>query len=136
MSSESTDEAAEVTCAIIASTKSGQRHVGACVRRRIPRANDEDTVQWALELYDFLDNEQYSNLDCFLVQVGACTVLVADDVADAATPDLRKVRRILENRLQTAVQAVKKQMFKKMDSSDMIRKLVGKDNHETTVAEV
>lgn len=136
MSSEGADDTAEVTCAIIAATKAGQRHVGACVRRRIPRANDEDTVQWALELFDFLDNEQYSNLDCFLVQVGACTVLVADDIADAATPDMRKIHRIFENRPQTTVRTVKKQLFKKTDSSDMIRKLVGKDNHETTVAEV
>jgi DNA mismatch repair protein MSH2 len=136
MSDDAGSETAEVYCAIQAVTKAGQRCIGACVRRRVPRAHDEDSTQWALELYDFLDNDQYSNLDSFLVQIGACTVLLPEEMADNSKADSRKVNRILDGRPQTSVEAVKSKLFRRADNTDVIHKLVGKDSHETNVAEV
>lgn len=134
--SDDTGETADVYCSIQHESRGGQRSVGACVRRRVARSHEEDTVQWALELYDFLDNEQYSNLDSFLVQVGACVAIVAEDTGENSKADSRKVNRILEGRPLTTLQVVKKQLFKRTDNSDVIRKLVGKDSHETNVAAV
>lgn len=126
----------DVHCAIQAVVRGGQRTIGACVRRRASRASDVDKTQWTLELYDFLDNDQYSNLDCFLVQIGVCIILISDDLGDNSKADNRKIGRILESRAHTKVETVKKQFFKKVDTSDVISRLVGRENHETTVAEV
>lgn len=129
-------QTADVYCALLTAIRNGQRTIGACIRRRIPRVNEEDAIQWALELYDFLDNDQYSNLDCFLVQVGACVILVPEDLGDLTKADNRKMMCIFENRPQVVVERVKRQLFKRTDSSDIVRKLVAKENHETAVAEV
>lgn len=129
-------DTADVYCAIQTASRGGQRLVGACLRRRLPRRSPEDLTQWALELYDFLDNDQYSNLDCFLVQVGTCILLLPDDLCDNSKADNRKISRIFEGRQHVPLQMVKKQLFKRVDNTDVIRRLVGRDNHETNVAEV
>ena len=129
-------ELADVHCVVQVVLKAGQRSVGACVRRRIPRSQDEDHVEWGLELYDFLDNDQYSNLDCLLVQTGACIVVMTEDIADTSKADNRKIHRMLDGRSQITLKLAKKQFFRKYDCGEVIRKLVGKDTHETNVAEV
>lgn len=117
--------------------RGGNRAVGACVRRRNQRSGEEDAVQWNLELYDFLDNEQFSNFDCFLVQVGSCVLLAPEDLEDESKADHRKLRRILDGRSsQVSVQFVKKSMYKKGENQDLLRKIVGKESHEANVAEV
>jgi hypothetical protein len=131
-----TEETPDVHCAISIGHKQNQRHVGACVRQRVPRESEEDSTQWSLKLYDFLDNDQFSNLDSFLIQIGQCIVVVADEIEDNSKADNRKVRRILEGCPQVGVQTVKKTMFKRADSCDILRRLVGKESHESTVAEV
>ena len=131
-----TEEAPDVHCAISIGHKQNQRHVGVCVRQRVPRETEEDTIQWSLKLYDFLDNDQFSNLDSFLIQIGQCIVVIADDIEDNSKADNRKVRRILEGCPQITVQMVKKSLFKRVDSNDLLRRLVDKESHESTVAEV
>jgi hypothetical protein len=111
--------------------------VGACVRRRNHRSGEDDAVQWNLDLYDFLDNEQFSNFDCFLVQLGSCVILAPDDLEDESKVDHRKLRRILDARSsQVSVQFVKRSMYKKTDNQELLRKIVGKESHEANVAEV
>ena len=133
----SSSEIEEVHCAIQTNVLSGQRYIGACVLRRIARVTSaEDPIQWTIELYDFLDNDLYSNFDCFLIQIGGCVLIVPETLRDATDADSRKICRLLESHSNISLRFVKKNQFKHSDNTNIIRRLVGKDNHETTVAEV
>jgi DNA mismatch repair protein MSH2 len=56
--------------------------IGASVFQRIARNSMEDQQKYSFTLFDFLDNEQYSNLDSFLVQYnsGCITLLLSEDL--------------------------------------------------------
>jgi hypothetical protein len=62
MSSQtSEDDDIDVTTIAMTITKrQNQRCVGAAVHRRLHRSSMEDSVLYAIELFDFFDNEQFS----------------------------------------------------------------------------
>jgi hypothetical protein len=63
--------------------------------------SDEDTVCWTLISYEFMDNDQFSNLDSLLVQLGPSLAhLTLDKPAKEGKPrgDLAKVLNMLERR--------------------------------------
>ncbi len=107
------------------------------MRSRVPSADVESNLTtWKLELFDFIDNEQYSNLDSFLVQIGTCDLFLSEDLEDGGV-ESRKVRRVLDGRAALLqMEFVKKSNFKRPDISDLVRKLVSRESHESTVAEV
>lgn len=46
--------------------RQGHRFIGAAVYRRLSRNSMDDQVYFSIELFDFMDNEQFSNLVCAL----------------------------------------------------------------------
>lgn len=48
------------TIAMTITKKQNQRCVGAAVHRRLHRSSMDDSILYAIELFDFFDNEQFS----------------------------------------------------------------------------
>jgi len=74
-----------VSIALTISTKekgSKGMKIGACVYQRLPRKDMSDKIRFSLTVFDFLDGEQYSNLDAFLVQYnsGRITLYLSEDL--------------------------------------------------------
>ena len=114
--------------------------VGAAVHKRVARASQEDPVQYSLELYEFLDGEQFSALDVFFVQLGACKLYLSDELEDANRGDGRKVGNLLHGKdEQISVRFVKRSSFaqtqKKGDTNGLLLHLVGKATHNVNNAE-
>jgi hypothetical protein len=78
---------------------------------------DEDTVCWTLISYEFMDNDQFSNLDSLLVQLGPSLAhLTLDKPAKEGKPrgDLAKVLNMLERRkCEVCVQHIKDTLLSK-----------------------
>ncbi|KAG5182147.1 muts protein-like protein 2A [Tribonema minus] len=91
------------TCsvAIKLGVKAQQRTVGLCARIPSPRDSEDDTVYWRLVSYEFLDNEQFSNLDSLLLQLGPAEAFVAAEPGSKEGKpkgDLAKLVNMLERR--------------------------------------
>lgn len=90
--------------ALIVQNKANQRFVGAAVYQRDQNvsletaANEKSCMK--LQLYEFLDNDQFSNLDCFLNQIGSAVIYLPEDVNDKAKGDLRKVFNIVNSKVR------------------------------------
>ena len=89
------------------------------------------------------DNEQLSNVDNLLVQIGACCLLLPDDLQARGHPEGKKLRELLLGRdlssgAPVSVQYCKKSLFKKTagEATTMLTKMVGVDTHKTNSAEV
>lgn len=57
----------EIECVRVAmniTKRQGHRVIGAAVYRRLARNSMDDQVYFSIELFDFMDNEQFSNLVC------------------------------------------------------------------------
>jgi hypothetical protein len=92
--------------------KAQQRTVGVCVRSSRLRTAQDESACWQLTSYEFLDNEEFGNLDSLLVQLGpGCVYVTLDAAAKSGTPkgDLAKLINLLERR-KCAVSA-KRQRF-------------------------
>ena len=132
-----------VYCAIVVRKQGTQRVVGAAVRTKCPSTStslDDHAAspKWTLTLYDFHDNDQFSNLDSFLLQLGQCCTLLlpselepADGAADRS--EGRKIAGLIEAGDHTAVY-IKRSAISKIDVSDAIRRLCGEQ--EAAKAEV
>ena len=114
--------------------KNNQRLIGLAILRRLPsRANID--LHWNIELYEFLDNEQFSNFDSFLVSLGSCEVILNEELEDTAKPDNRKILNfIYKKNLKSYF--VKRALYKKVEMSNALKKLTGKDTQYFVVAEV
>jgi len=132
---EQTDE--PVSCAVYITRKEKKVVVGAAVHRRIPRAGMEDAKQFSLELFEFLDGEQFSGLDAFFVQLGACKLFLSEDFEDSSRGDGRKISNLLYGKEQISVKFIKKGLFtnKKGDTNGLLLHLVGQATHGVNNAE-
>ena len=121
--------------------KDKQRVVGAAVFKQIPRAGMDDEKQYCLELYEFLDSEQFSSLDAFFVQMGACKLYLSDDLEDTTRGDGRKISNMLYGKADDVdCKFVKKALFAKNSAGKdelnaTLLGLVGKATHNLNVAE-
>ena len=63
------DDDLDVTAIALTITKrQNQRCIGAAVHRRLNRGSMDDSVQYSIELFDFLDGEQFAavrSVSCF-----------------------------------------------------------------------
>lgn len=84
-------------------------------------------------MFDFTDNEQFSNLDCMIVQLGRCEVVVANEVLEDSSIG-KKLRAIFDDH-DISVSGCKKALFKK-PSTDIFEKLGTAPTHVTNSAEV
>jgi DNA mismatch repair protein MSH2 len=117
------------------SKKQNQRCIGAAVRKRVHRSGLEDEILFSIELYDFMDNEQYSNLDAFLVQMGASVLYLSEEYEDSSKGDGRKLFNLSEGKGMERVYTKKSLFTKKSDVGQNLLKLCGKQTHATNVAE-
>eukprot|EP00903_Cladosiphon_okamuranus_P013061 g12182.t1 len=104
-----------------------QRTVGVAARLPRQREGLEDKVRWTLAVYEFLDNDQFSNLDTLMLQLapGQCLLsLDAGAIEGKPRGDMAKVLAAME-RLDVAVKDVKAAHFKTDDISARMRALLG-----------
>ena len=124
-----------VSIAITVCRRQNQRCVGAVVHKRHPRTSMEDNVLYSLELYDFMDNEQLSNLDSFLVQMGSCIIYLSDEFDNIHKGDGKIIHNICEGKSIERVVLKKTSFNKTNEVANIILKLCGKQTHVTNVAE-
>ena len=117
-------EYAQDCCLNFGKSSSGQKSVGAAVRRRAG-------TQWMIELFEFHENDQYNNLDSLMIQIGACTVYLPEE--DMSKSDARKIQIVLDKEGVETIR-VKKSLYKSADVSEQLLKLVGQTTHSTTTA--
>ncbi|KAJ1427714.1 muts domain V-domain-containing protein [Ochromonadaceae sp. CCMP2298] len=88
-----------------------------------------------IKLYEFFDNDQFSNLDCFLNQVGKVVLYLSDEFDKKGRGDSRKVHAIATSR-DLEIQFMNKVAFAKKSetASDLVR-LVGRTSHTTNSME-
>lgn len=115
--------------------KQSQRHVGVAVYKRLQRSGIDDTKSSAIMLYEFLDNEQYSSLDSFLLHIGGCILYLSEEFEDITKGDGRKISNLLYGRDIQSVYVKKSLFVKKTDLNKNIMKLVGTSTHITNSAE-
>jgi len=114
--------------------KNNQRFIGLAVLRRLPSTKNA-AIHWNLELYEFLDNEQFSNFDSFLVSLGNCEIILNEEMEDAGKSDNRKILNFVSKKnLKTYF--VKRSLYKKLEMSNSLKKLTGKDIQYFVEAEV
>jgi hypothetical protein len=116
--------------------KSGHhKTVGAALKIRLNRLSLDDSILWKYVLYDFDENDRYTNLDCFLNQLDpSCQLLLSDDFPD--TNDGKKILRLIQEYSFTSVTYCKKASFRSAGSAEMIDKLIGVRNYSSNSAEV
>lgn len=83
-------------------------------------------------MFDFSDNDHFSNLDCLIVQLGECEVIIAVENLEDRTG--KKLQTIFNDH-KISVSTCKKSAFK-VDSSDLFMKLGTAATHITNSAEI
>ncbi|CAM9157187.1 unnamed protein product [Ectocarpus sp. 4 AP-2014] len=121
------DEVDRPLCAVKFKVSRHQRTVGVAARMPRQREGMDDKVRWTLVVYEFLDNDQFSNLDTLMLQLapGQC-LLTLDAGAAEGKPrgDIAKVLAAME-RLDVAVEDVKGGQFKTDDIAGRMKALLG-----------
>lgn len=92
----------------------------------------DDNIHWKIEMFDFTDNEQFSNLDCLIMQLGSCEAIVATEVMEG--PYGKKISTIFDDH-NVSMSTCKKSSFKNTDT-DVFGKLGTAATHITNSAEV
>ena len=129
------DEFDSQAIALAISKKSGQITIGAAVHKRRNRTGMDDEILYSIELFDFFDNDQFSNLDAFLVQMGSCILYISEEFENSFTGDGKKVANICDGKDVERVFVKKSFWGKKAEAESAISKLSGKQTHVTNVAE-
>ena len=79
-------------------TKDKKVHCGAAVLSRKARTSMEDPVSYSLEVFDFLDNEQLSNMDAFLLHLSKVDLYLSDHLVDANKGMGKRLASILQHK--------------------------------------
>jgi DNA mismatch repair protein MSH2 len=88
-----------------------------------------------LEYFEFLDTEQYSELDSFLNQLGKVILYLPDDLENVKNSEYRKINNVLNGK-DIEVIFVKKTLYSKSSETlANIAKLVGKVTHAVNTIE-
>ena len=127
-----------VSCAVYVTRREKKVTMGAAVLKRIPRSSMEDKTQFSLDLYEFMDGEQFSALDVFFMQLGPCKLYLSEDLKEGSGGDARKMCNLLHGKEeQLTVSYVKKTSFtqKKGDTNALLLHLVGMATHSVNNAE-
>ena len=123
---------------IFFASKKNQRLVGAAVysheQRDVADAVDEKSLM-KLQLFEFIDNDQFSNLDCFLNQIGTAVLYLSEEYNDKAKGEGRKIFNIVSSK-DVELQYLKKNCFvKKNETMTSVLKLIGKTTHTSNSVE-
>jgi DNA mismatch repair protein MSH2 len=135
------EEVNRTTISVYIAKKQLQRYIGVSLYRRINHdasassTNSDNLPSYRLELIDFIDNEQFSNFDALLIQVGSCKLCVSEEYQDISKGDGKKLHNIMQSK-NIEVLYMKKSFFtRKPDTSSRIEKLCGSISHAATVAD-
>ena len=114
-----------------------QVRCGAAVLSRKARTSMEDPVSYSLEVFDFLDSEQLSNMDAFLLHLGKVDLYLSDELEDTSKGMGKRVASILQHKQDIEIHFLKKSvMTKKAETSTLLSNLVDKPSHATNTVEV
>lgn len=97
--------------------------------------NFQNDNLYQLDLYDFCDNEQLSNLDCLLNQLGAVVLYLPEEYEQKKDMLSRKLNNILDGKELELVYLKRTSFGVSSDISTSLVKLVGKPMHGTNIAE-
>ncbi len=122
---------------VCVTSRKNQRLVGAAVFKQeqhtdLSEAADEKSLV-TLKLFEFYDNDQFSQLDCFLNQIGSAVLFLPEDINDKAKGDNRKIFTIASAK-DFEIQYQKKANFLKKNESTMnaLLRLIGNKTSHTT----
>ena len=118
--------------AVSITKKQNQRFIGASIHRRLIQNKEKSYV---IELIDFIDNEQYSNLDTLFIQIGKCVLYLSDEYEDAAKGDAKKIKSHIEGKDIDIVYVKKSLYTKKPDTINKLLKLCGNSSHSLNIVE-
>jgi DNA mismatch repair protein MSH2 len=128
------DNETTTICSLNFTKSNHQKLVGAAIKRRLHRKSLEDEILWNYELYDFIDNDRYTNLDYFLNQLGSCvTLLLSEDIPESS--DGKKILMIIQE-YSLKVVYCKKSLFRSVGSAEIIEKLISEKNYASNSVEV
>lgn len=133
-SSSTVESASNLSIAVSIVRRQNQNHVGAAVHKRLNRGSMDDKKTSSITLFEFMDNEQFSSLDSFLIQMGGCILYLSEEYENSQKGDGRKISNLLHGKDIECV-FVKKSLFTTKDVGTNILKLVGTATHITNVAE-
>ena len=82
---------------------------------------------WSIEVFDFIDNEQLSNLDSVLIRFGRCIIYIAEEGDGTSLGRLYKcLNTLLQDKDLEDIKFIKKSVFaKKLDIDNALMKLLG-----------
>jgi len=118
-------------CAIQVMKKNNQRSIGAAVLSRSQKSLE---LIWRLDLFEFLDNEQFSNFDSLLLSIGDCEICLPEEISDQSKLDNRKILGLIKGK-NLVQHNVNKSLFKSANIDEALRKLVGDSSHVVNVAD-
>lgn len=122
--------------AVSINKKSQQRHIGAAVIERLKRKNERDDILYSINLFQFIEeNDHFSTLDSFLMQLGSCTMYMSDEFENTTKGDGRKIANILHGKDVDIVHVKKTCFQRKQDLAGKILKLTGRTSHVSNIAE-
>lgn len=100
---------------------SDKRKCGVAFLQPIPRQDMGETKRRKLVLYEFLDTEQYANLESLLIQLQLDQLYFAEKSADET--EMKKVKAVLEKQLECLTEPAPNSMFLEGDVLKRIEKL-------------
>lgn len=120
--------------------RQNQRLIGAALNRKICGTIVDENEDSPLEtnrlgLYEFVDNDQFSNLDSLLNQVGNVLVYLSDEFQDFTKGDGRKLHNLFESKSLEVIFLKKSCFSKKPETQGLLLKLVGNATHATNIVE-
>jgi DNA mismatch repair protein MSH2 len=134
------EDAGNVTVALQVCKKQEKIVVGIATLSRIEncdRSSMTDGKKWVVEAYDFIDNDQLSNIDSVFVRLGNCTVYVMEEPESPASKKVHKqMLTVLQDR-NIEVNSIKKSFFGKSkgDIESALTKLIGQMSQAMNAAE-
>ncbi|CAM9890777.1 unnamed protein product, partial [Choristocarpus tenellus] len=124
-----TDEVERAAVALRFKVTNHQRTVGVAARQPRQRNGMDDNVRWTLVVYEFLDNDQFSNLDTLMLQLApqSCLITLGPEAAKGRPRgDMAKVINLME-RQDVEVVDVKASLFRSDDIVRQMQTLLGEE---------
>lgn len=113
--------------ALFVHVSSERRKCGLAVVTPRARTGMEDGKSRQITLYEFIDTEQYANLESAMIQLSLQYVYVAEKCADAA--ELKKVQHVLEGVPELSVEFVSNSLFAEGDVLKHIQSVTGTSSY-------